>query len=361
MSALLGKKIAHVVSTYPPYKGGMGNVAFAWVEELRRTGHTVDVFTPSTMRPWLRWGNAALCPQLLWRLRGYDVVHLHWPFIGGAEFVLLAKLFGIIRGTLVVTYHMDLVGGGFLGKFFHVYQALLIPLMLRVATSTTVGSLDYASHSARLSGKRTLVEVPYGVDGKRFQPVERGASTMTVLFVAALDRAHYFKGLAVLLNAWKTVSAALPHARLQIVGDGDRRAFYQDTVHALGIADQVEFLGAISGDRLPSIYQSAGLLAFPSVDASEAFGLVILEAAASGVPAIVSNLPGVRTLVVEGVTGFLVDPNNEHALAEKIIFALQDPDRQSQLRIAARARAEQYSWKASVEKLVAVYERVARQ
>ncbi len=402
-------RVAHVVSTYPPYKGGMGNVAHELVERQRKRGHEVMVLTPGTVRPWLRYGNAALLPQLLWKVRRFEVVHLHWPFIGGAEFVLLyfflqkvyshvlenmrinssRKMRGMRQQNLVVTYHMDLVGSGGLAIFFRLYQWVMVPFMLRTATFVTVASLDYAEHSRWLRGRKYLVEVPFGVDAERFVPKKFSTSSNSVhgssrlgsnntvysssesrsrsgesrstngaiaLFVAALDRAHYFKGLDVLLLAWKELGSVRQRARLRIVGEGERRAHYERQATELGIAESVEFVGSVPWQELPAMYQSADFLVFSSIDASEAFGLVISEAAASGLPAIVSNLAGVRTLVKEGETGLVVPPSDVHALALALRKFIADPEACQASGAAARHRAEQtYSWGAAVDALEWTY------
>ncbi len=394
-------KIAHVVSTYPPYRGGMGNVAHELVEQQRQRGHEVTVLTPSQMHPWLRYGNAALMPQLLWKVRGFDVVHLHWPFIGGAEFVLLYFLawriysgilknvrtdlwrsIGITGGAgqqnLVVTYHMDLVGSGALAIFFRAYQWVMVSVMRRVATFVTVASLDYAEHSRWLRGWKYLVEVPFGVDARRFfkshSPIRANRRMVdvarsldlawddsggvrtdgcTALFVSALDRAHYFKGLDVLFAAWKQVRH---FARLRIIGDGDFHASYERQARELGISNNVEFVGAVPWQELPAMYQSADFLVFPSIDASEAFGLVILEAAASGLPAIVSNLPGVRTLIKEGETGLIVSPGDVSSLLRALRKFIADAESRQVMGAAARDRVVQkYSWDATLDALEWTY------
>ena len=97
-------KIAHVICTFPPYKGGMGNVAYEQAKELANLGHEVTVFTPSyskekqdfnfnvvRLKSLIKFGNAAFLPQLIYRLRKFDVVQLHHPFFGATEIVWLAK------------------------------------------------------------------------------------------------------------------------------------------------------------------------------------------------------------------------------------------------------------------------------
>src|SRR5688572_13948973 len=119
-------RIAQVVASYPPYRGGLGNVARAYAEGLRARGHEVEVLTPDyggdppaaagvrRLRPLLRLGQLAVLPELARFGAGFDVVHLHFPFFGAAEFVALARARGRIA-RLVLSYHMDAHAGGLRG------------------------------------------------------------------------------------------------------------------------------------------------------------------------------------------------------------------------------------------------------
>jgi glycosyltransferase involved in cell wall biosynthesis len=345
-------KIAVVVSTYPPYKGGMGNVAQSQVEVLRRAGHEVTVFTPKwgtestagtvQLKPLFRWGNSASVSQLIWRLRGFDIVELHYPFFGGAEWVWLwKKIFG--RTTrLIVLYHMDAIGSGLNGLIFRLYNLLFLGPVLKAADRVIVTSRDYAASSlmARFARDPKVVEVPLAVDVARFSPAPKPPATPTALFVGGLDQAHYFKGVENLIQAFAAVVWRHPAARLLIVGAGDLRATYEKRARESGVSGRVTFLGNVSDAKLTEIYRQASFHVLPSLDRSEAFGLVTLEAAASGIPSIVSDLPGVSTVVVPEVTGLIVPSNDMPALETALDRLFADPALTESLGTAARVRAE---------------------
>ncbi len=138
-------KIAHVTATFPPYWAGTGNVAYHNARLLHERGHEVVVFTASTPRdaemqfPFevrrlpavFRIGNAPLTPGLVSALRGFDAIHLHYPFIFGAELTALAAR--RYRIPLMITYHNDLLAGGARGLIFRAYTATSQPLVLRQA------------------------------------------------------------------------------------------------------------------------------------------------------------------------------------------------------------------------------------
>lgn len=357
--------IVQVVSTYPLYKGGMGNVAAAIHEELLRRGHNSLVLTPEygatealegikRIPALLRFRNSAFVPGLYAHLNQADVIHLHYPFYGGAETVALYKRMHP-KAKLVLTYHMDTVGRGGISLFFTLYQKLIQTKILRAGDVVTVSSLDYAAHSqlARVAGLN-VVEWPFGVAADFLPKTELKLNDglLHPLFVGGLDKAHYFKGLSVLLEAIAKTESTL---RLTVVGSGDLLAAYQEEARLHGVADKVHFAGSLGKPDLIRAYQSADMTILPSIDASEAFGLVLLESMACQTPVIASDLPGVRTLARHEETGLIVPPKDAAALA-KAIDRLADASLRHRLGAQAQAIAEQrYRWPALIDELIALY------
>lgn len=316
-----------VISPVPVAAGGIGRAADAHARLLRERGHAVTLFAPGTTRSF-RFRNAAFMPDAIRRARDFDAVLLEYPCFGTAELLALRR-----PRNLVLYYHMDVVGRGLYQPLFALHRRLLLPLIIFAARRVLVSSLDYARTSF-IAGHEVR-EVPLGVDTSRFSPGTVRPDGRTVLFVGGLDRAHYFKGLDVLMRAMQNVS----DAKLVVVGDGPLRAEYERR------AVRTTFPGRVSDEQLPDVYRQADVLVLPSVDRSEAFGFVLLEAQACGVPVIASDLPGVRTALEEGKTGLLVPPGDAAALAGAIRTLLGDASRRRAMGHAARAFAEKFDWK----------------
>lgn len=374
--------IAHVVCTYPPYRGGMGNVAFEYVERLRARGHNVHVFTikdrevvddPSYVHriPGIvHIGNAGVLPSLFHRLSGFGLVHLHYPFFGGAEPVIVRKALRQDQG-LVMTYHMDNAGSGMKGTLFSAHQRLLFPWLVNRVDRILVSSLDYAKHSALadLEADDRIEEHPFGVDLVRFSPgVEFELKEQLripkdrdiLLFVGGLDMAHNFKGLPVIFESLSSIANLNWH--LVVVGDGGLKDTYKADATSRGIASRITFAGNVSDQDLPRYYRMSEALLFPSTKRAEAFGMVALEASASGIPIIASNLPGVRTVVLDGDTGLLVDAGDSRSLAEAIVLFLEHPEIRERFGLSARKRAEQiYAWDPLIDRLERTYSSVLSQ
>ena len=123
------------------------------------------------------------------------------------------------------------------------------------------------------------------------------------------------------------------------------------------ILHQIHFVGSVAPEDLPVYYRLAAIHVFPSTSGAEAFGLVALEAAASGIPTIASNLPGVRTVVKDEQTGLVASPGDATELVKAIERLLNDAPLREKLGSAARKRVvEEYSWDGLIERLLRVYE-----
>lgn len=337
-------KIAQVVAVYPPYRGGIGNVAEIYTNALRARGEEVDVFTPDSFESIWRSGHAAIMPKIIGKLKEYDLIHLHYPFYGTTFFTILAAV--IFRKPILVTYHMKTKATGWKGWLFRLHRWFLEPILFTLVDRILVSSDEYAS-AISLTGRHVEV-LPFGVDADRFSPGtadelralhEIPHAHKVILFVGGLDTAHYFKGVSVLLEACAKLSAE--DWTLVLVGEeGNGRAYYEEYAHRLGIRDHIRFAGRVLTDALPKYYRMADMHVLPSTDRSEAFGLVTLEAAASGVMSIVSDLPGMRTLVEHGQTGWHVKPGSAEALRDKLEHTLKHDDLRRVMGERARFRIE---------------------
>jgi glycosyltransferase involved in cell wall biosynthesis len=363
-------KIAEVSATFPPYRGGMGNVAYYNAWSLATLGHDVTVFTPKykrvkkdeelpfqvkRLKPWFKYGNAGILPQLWWHLPKFDVVHLHYPFFGGAETIYFLDKIKDIK--LVVTYHMDVVGTGVLAKFFKWHTQYVLPKILDRADKIIVTSFDYAA-SSNLSSRfkiepEKFIEIPCGVNHLLFKPRPKDKELLQkydlydkkiILFVGGLDKAHYFKGVNVLIQAMQAFADS-DDVRCLIAGDGELKSGYQSMVDSLGLSKKIIFTGFVQDNMLPRFYNLADILVLPSIDKSEAFGIVALEAMSSGTPVVASDLPGVRSVVDKLKTGLLVKPGSVDNLIAMLKVLLTNNKTRQNYGIAGRNKViQKYTW-----------------
>jgi glycosyltransferase involved in cell wall biosynthesis len=148
------------------------------------------------------------------------------------------------------------------------------------------------------------------------------------------------KGTDVLVRAMQRVAERLPQSRLLIAGDGPERNSLRRLSAALGLSDNIHFLGKVSNAELPEVLRPAIVQVVPSLWA-EPFGVVAVEAMMRGQAVVASNHGGLSEIVEDGKTGLLVPPGDEQALADALLSILQDPVRARSLGDAAHARAVQ--------------------
>ncbi len=366
-------KVLHISCVAPPKGGGMGVVADQEVRSLRQKGIEAWLACPKAKGrkdmkhiielPALGLGNGSYLRGLTSRLKDADVVHLHYPYYGTAEEVAYLQKKGIIK-HLVMTLHMDALADGARGLLFDLHRKYVQPKILACADLVFVSSLDYAENSSYKTfmnaNPQKVVELPFGVDTECFNRGEPDrnrfdipAGSCVIGTVSVQDSAHKFKGIDLLIKAM----VALPdHVHLLLVGDGNMQSTYRRLASELLVADRVHFAGRLSREDLVRAYRSMDVFAFPSTNRAEAFGLVVLEAMACGVPIVASELPGVRGVAQNA--GYLIPPNDIKAFIDLINKMTENPEMCRKFSDAARAKALQYSWERHTDMLIEQYQKL---
>ncbi len=360
-------KIAEIVATFPPYHGGMGYCCYHNADQLAKHGHEVTVFTIDhgrraytndpehfkivRLKSPLVLGDGAVLPQLFFKLKGFDIVHLHFPFYGGAEYVYLACL---LRGQkLFLTYHMDVYGNTLFKKaVINLYEAVLMKTIIKKADAISAPGKNYLK-STKAGGyipwDKVADIVHGGVDIEKFRPRKKNTQLLkkhnikdktVILFVGNIQP---FKRLDLLIKAVSQIDDE--NVVVLVVGGGYGESDTKKLVSQLNMADRIIFAGPQSPDEeLPDYYNIGDFLVLPSTH-SESFGLVVLEAMASGIPAIVSSLPGPSQLITEGTDGLIAQKGDITNLKNKINILAGNPELCKKMGAAARSKiVKNYSW-----------------
>lgn len=354
--------ILHIYKDYPPVLGGIENHIRVLAEAQARAGHRVTVLVcdpgpRTTVREEagvtvIRAGRLTTAasmplslsqPLILARLRP-DVAHVHSPYPLGE---VANWLLGRARAT-VITHHSDVVRQR---GWLRLYGPML-RRVLAAADRILVTSPRYLETSPWLRPVREkCVIVPLGVDHRRFvPPLAPYNGPPTLLFVGKL---RYYKGLDTLLEAMR----GLPGVHLNIVGEGPMGPAWADLAVRLGLADRVHFLGEVEDESLPALYHRAHVFVLPANARAEAFGTVLLEAMASGLPCVTTEVgSGTSWVVQDGVTGLVVPPRDPQALTVALRFLLEDPALRKRMGEAGRARVEaEFTQERMVARVEAVY------
>ena len=355
--------ILQVTPYFYPHFGGVESHVMGLSEGLINLGHEVEVVTsrysrmPETEKikgikvtrlpQWINLYNTPVVTaiQEFVRRSHADVVHVHSPPPFTERFA--AKGAKDSQKPLVVTHHCDLELKGFLGNMaVNLYQSFLGKYPLRVADRVISTTNSYATTSRSLWDIDVDV-VPNAVDIDRFNPQNKGDfirdkfvedDEPLALFVGRLVP---HKGIGILIRALEY----LQNGKLLIIGDGPYLNWLKQLTKKLDIEERVVFVGPISDYWLPAYYAATDVVVLPSTSRLEAFGIVGLEAMASGKPLILSDIPGVRD-VISSDEGFIVEPLDPEAVAHALEKIWDYPENAKQMGLKGRERVVSiFSWK----------------
>jgi phosphatidylinositol alpha-mannosyltransferase len=304
-----------------PYNGSVARLVFGPLS-LART------------RRWLREG-------------AFDVLHVHEPTVPSVSMLACFAA----SGPIVATFHTATARSRALQVFGTALQPALEKVIGRIAVSPAARRV-VVEH---LGGDAVLI--PNGVDVARFdgaEPLPGRDDRPTVVFLGRIDEQR--KGLAVLLEALPELVSLVPDVRLLVAGPGDADDV-REAVPA-SLRDRVELLGLVSEQDKPRVFASGDVYCAPNTH-GESFGIVLVEAMATGTPVVASDLEAFRRVLEDGRAGVLVPVRDPGALAAGLGALLQDPERRARLAEAGRRAVRTYDWSTVTRQVVEVYETVA--
>lgn len=372
-------RICHLSNYYPPHVGGIENHVRALAQAQVESGAEVRVICVhhagrATVEDRdgdvrvLRLGRLfsvarlEVCPQLplLARWLGdpsLDIVHYHAPHLT----MVLALTLLRPRVPLVITHHCDVVRRSVLAPAMRPLEKRVFARAERILATTP----SYAAGSSWLRRYADKVSVlPLGMDLQPYLCPSRAAIEHARRLRAdhpgplwlTVGRLVYYKGLHHALAALRHVPG-----KLLMIGEGPlRQALIRQTV-ALGVADRVIWCGRVNADQLVGAYHAATALWFPSNLRTEAFGLVQVEAMASGCPVINCAIPvsGVSWVSRHEISGLTVSPGDPAALAQAARRLLAEPGLRERLGAGGQRRTRQkFDKQHMIQRCLAAYETV---
>lgn len=355
--------------------GGMEGVFRGLAAALRERGHAVveayadAAFEVDDERTWAlrlespktRWkvptpasvvrmaGSALALMPLLRRARP-EVVNVHYVTSQSIYWMLLRPIFGF---SVVLSAH-----GSDLARPANALDRALVPWLLRAADAVTVVSTPLAARVTALTeGKGpTPVVIPNGVDLTFWSPAEPSSTAADRPTVVAVGRLHPVKGHDVLVRAMERVRRAVPTARLRLIGEGPARAETEALVRELGLGACVELLGERPAEVVRDELRRAAVFVLPS--RSEGMPISLIEAMATGCPAVATRVGGVPGVLEDGA-GLVVSPEDPEELADALVRLLSSDAARETYADRALSRAQAYAWAASADAYEAALEQSA--
>lgn len=360
-------KILQVSKYYYPYRGGIETVVQNISEGLQKKGDEVTVICASLsnqsseemihgvkvirLSTWFSIYSQPISPQFILKLgriaRDFDLIHIHSPN-PLIEFLLLFKKH---LPPIFVTYHSDIVRQKWILPFYRPFLHLFLRKTQRIIVPTEF----HITHSPILPSHENKCRIiPFGIDAKRFELDPLRKEKVDQLkskygkFILFVGRLVPYKGVAYLLEAIQAIPI-----HLLIVGVGPLKEELENEVRKLGIMSKVTFLGHVEDNELALLYQACEFLVLPSVNRSEAFGMVLIEAMACKKPVITTRLTsGVNFVSHDQVTGLQVNPMNASELSHAILEVLSSPELKESMGRESYKRFNEYF---TCEKMIESY------
>ena len=300
----------------------------------------------------------------------YDLLYSHY-WLSGEVACLLRPGMGVgwahIAHTLGLVKNRTLAGGARPEPLLRIRVEGEIAQQANLLIASTADEGDDLIRSYGADPEHVYVVAP-GIDLATFQPLDRAEARRKIgygagrllLFVGRLER---LKGVEIAIRALALLRDR-EHDDLRLIvlgedsrdGDESEKERLKAAASALGVRDRVDFLGSVAHHELPYFYAAADALVMPSY--SESFGLVALEAQACGRPVVASGVSGLRSVVRDEVSGYLIDGDDPATYAERIGRLLADPELAQQMGRRGRLLAQRFSWTGTAERLESLFEDV---
>ncbi|MFB0509775.1 MAG: glycosyltransferase family 4 protein, partial [bacterium] len=375
-------KICMVSDVYSPYVGGIPEHIYHLSQQLRQRGHTVKILTSNfggttveTLKTCpdekfvYRIGKSLLIRSnksfarlpIGWRpmnkvkryleKENFDVIHIHGSLAPTLPIIAIRQS----KSINVITFHADHSKS----KGYMIFRPILMPYFRKLHGLIAVSKAARDASMRFFPGDYQVI--PNAIDINLFNPsvsplADFGDARPKILF---LGRFEPRKGLKYLLKALRYIKKDIPDVLLTVVGVGLLGYAYKEYI-AKEVEDNIHFAGLIPNEARPRYYATCDVFCAPSIG-YESFGIVLLEAMATGKPVVASDIAGYRTILEDGKQGYLTPPRDYEAIAQAIVKILRSPATAKRMGEEGRKKAIKYSWESIARQIESYYETLLAQ
>lgn len=311
--------------------------------------------------PWNgSWGSISYCFNIRKLIKtfdreGFDVLHFHNAgLFTSMEVLLLSDSVNILTLHALPDFSLFYKAASPLYQLF----AKTVSNKMDGLITVSKASLNYMKFMKKYFNGRVEV-IPNGIDTKKFSPKNKRMGEFddgkkNILFVGRIEKR---KGLSYLINAFRAVKRKNDDTRLIVVGDGDLKEELEERVEGTRLKDVV-FVGSKDGKEIPKYYATADIFCSPAVK-GEAFGVVLLEAMASGKPIVAFANRGYREVLRNYDKRFLIEPRNTKGLARALLDLVGNDRLRESLGLWGLKESRKYSWDVVGKRMLEFYKKCA--
>lgn len=281
---------------------------------------------------------------LLARKEKIDIIHCQ-GFLSSCIGFLLSKIFNI--SYIITVQRME-------------KKSFFRKLVYENARLCIGASFAIKMYFEQIGIKNSIV-IPNGVDLQKFQNLRQNQIRAKLglkdeFIITTVARLEKIKGVEYLIKALSNYRLRIINYKLLIIGEGSRRQALEELSKKLGLSENIKFLGQIQNKEIPKYLAISDCFILPSLQ--EGFGIAVLEAQASKVPVIASNVGGISDIIEDGKTGVLIEPKDSEQIAQAVIKMFSDQNFGKVLTKNAFQKLEKYDWQNIANKVFSVYQSI---
>jgi rhamnosyl/mannosyltransferase len=378
-------KILHIGKYYPPFHGGIENFMCSLMEQQKLEGHQVSAIVHHHIKKQafveqkINGVNVYRIPllgQLLYtpispsfgyylnkiiKKENPDIIHIHTPNLSAFWCLIFPS---VRKLPWVIQWQSDVIGAvpDIKIKLLYPFYSVLEKMMLNQTSKIIVATPSYAKTSIPLKKYYPKVEVvPLALSESLLEKSDNSNNNRrdSVVNLLVIGRLTYYKGHNLLIRAIGKLKKQDVHFTLNIVGDGELKDIIQAEINFLKLNENIKLLGKLSDEELAEKLEETDLLCLPSIERTEAFGVVLLEAMRASKPCLVTDVvgSGMSWVVQDNTTGFVVKYNDVGALVDKLSYISKNQELLRQYGLAGKQRFDKEFCISSVSsKIYRIYE-----
>jgi len=274
-----------------------------------------------------------------------DIIHAHYASSYGFFGALVKK-----DNFIVSAWGSDIFE--FPKKSF--LHKIILKFVMRKA-SLLMSTSNIMAEEMKLYTDKKVAITPFGISTDLFQPTSRQKNNKFI--VGTVKSLEHIYGIDILIKSFKKFNEIYPNSECHIYGKGSRESEYIELVKTLDLSRVVKLKGFVQNEKVPDVLNTFNV--FCAFSRAESFGVAVLEASSCAIPVVVNDVGGLKEVAINNHTGYILDANDSHEIAQKFLFLANNNEECIKLGNNGRKWVlEKYDWTKSVQIMKSEYEKL---